>query len=43
MLIDESFKNGNLLGVKKYVVKMKYHMSLRERINNYLREMGVTE
>lgn len=43
MLIDGSFKNGDLISVKKYVVIMKYHMSVRERINNYLREMGVTE
>lgn len=41
--IDGYFISNDLNNVRKSLIKMKYFTSLGERINNYLREMGVTD
>lgn len=42
-LIDDNFQSGDLNSVKQNIIKMKYFISLGDRINHYLREMGVTD
>lgn len=42
-IINESFIKNDLKNVKENIIKLKYFISLGDRINNYLREQGITD
>ncbi|KAG5883074.1 hypothetical protein JTB14_031185 [Gonioctena quinquepunctata] len=41
--IDDSFRNSDIENAKKYIIILKYYSSISNRINESLRELGITD